>query len=452
MERNLKHLTTYTIKWFQHLKEKYGADYPRHTEIRNFDSVDATKVIESNMKLWFNKTEGFIGTGLKQSESEFVCNCSEIDEVLVIYKTGQYKVMKVDQKVYVGKDVLYLNVYRKNDNRTIYNVVYRDGKGGPHMIKRFAITSVMRDKVYDITQGKEGSRIAYFSANQNGEAEVIKVFIKSKLRNSKVVNFERDFAETPIKGRGVKGNLLTKADVQKIQLVSKGGSTLGGRPVWWDPDVQRINYNKQGQYLGEFLGDDRVLVILDNWDYYISTFEETVHFESNVLRVEKYDPQKVWTFILWDKEMKCYNLKRSLLDARASKQNMLGDVKRFKLATGLLYVPEVVEGDESESVVTESQTAEAPKPQPLVIDTPYPRFRITFGKPDQFRPAIEVDADEFIPIRSINTKGKKITPYKVASIEEIQPTRVPEVVEVTEVEEGEEEPEEETSNDTETLF
>ena len=417
VERNLKHLTTYTIKWFQHLKEKYGADYPRHTEIRNFDSVDATKV-----------------------------------EVLVIYKTGQYKVMKVDQKVYVGKDVLYLNVYRKNDNRTIYNVVYRDGKGGPHMIKRFAITSVMRDKVYDITQGKEGSRIAYFSANQNGEAEVIKVFIKSKLRNSKVVNFERDFAETPIKGRGVKGNLLTKADVQKIQLVSKGGSTLGGRPVWWDPDVQRINYNKQGQYLGEFLGDDRVLVILDNWDYYISTFEETVHFESNVLRVEKYDPQKVWTFILWDKEMKCYNLKRSLLDARASKQNMLGDVKRFKLATGLLYVPEVVEVDESESVVTEAQTAEAPKPQPLVIDTPYPRFRITFGKPDQFRPAIEVDADEFIPIRSINTKGKKITPYKVASIEEIQPTRVPEVVDVAEVEEGEEEPEEETPNDTETLF
>ena len=450
VERNLKHLTTYTIKWFQHLKEKYGTDYPRHTEIRNFDSVDATKVIESNMKLWFNKTE--VGTGLKQSESEFVCNCSEIDEVLVIYKTGQYKVMKVDQKVYVGKDVLYLNVYRKNDNRTIYNVVYRDGKGGPHMIKRFAITSVMRDKVYDITQGKEGSRIAYFSANQNGEAEVIKVFIKSKLRNSKVVNFERDFAETPIKGRGVKGNLLTKADVQKIQLVSKGGSTLGGRPVWWDPDVQRINYNKQGQYLGEFLGDDRVLVILDNWDYYISTFEETVHFESNVLRVEKYDPQKVWTFILWDKEMKCYNLKRSLLDARASKQNMLGDVKRFKLATGLLYVPEVEEGEENEAAVAETQPAEAPKPQPLVIDTPYPRFRITFGKPDQFRPAIEVDADEFIPIRSINTKGKKITPYKVASIEEIQPTRVPEVVEVAEVEEGEEEPEEETPNDTETLF
>ena len=177
-----------------------------------------------------------------------------------------------------------------------------------------------------------------------------------------------------------------------------------------------------------------------------------MHFESNVLRVEKYDPQKVWTFILWDKEMKCYNLKRSLLDARASKQNMLGDVKRFKLATGLLYVPEVEEGEENEATASEPQTAEAPKPQPLVIDTPYPRFRITFGKPDQFRPAIEVDADEFIPIRSINTKGKKITPYKVASIEEIQPTRVPEVVDVAEVVEGEEEPEEESPNDTETLF
>ena len=453
VEKNLRHLTTYTIKWFEHLKEKYGADHPRMTEIRNFDSVDATKVIESNMKLWFNKAEGFMGTGLKQSESEFVCNCSEIDEILVIYKNGQYKVVKVDQKVYLGKDVLYINVYRKNDNRTIYNVVYRDGKGGPHMIKRFAITSVMRDKVYDITQGKEGSRIAYFSANQNGEAEVIKVYIKSKLRNSKVVHFERDFAETPIKGRGVKGNLLTKADVQKILLVSKGGSTLGGRPVWWDPDVQRINYNKQGQYLGEFLSEDRVLVILDNWDYYITTFEETVHFESNVLRVEKYDPQKVWTFILWDKEMKCYSLKRSLLDARPSKQNMLGDPKRFKIAVGLHYVPQTEvpipeEGEEVELPVDETQPAEAPEPQPLVIDTPYPRFRITMGKPDDFRPALEVDADEFIPIRSINTKGKRLTPYKVASIEEIQPLRWPETEDTAGNDEGGEEPEEEAPSET----
>ena len=429
-ERNLRHLTDYTIKWFEHLKEKYGANHPRMTEIRNFNSVDATKVIESNMKLWFNKAEGFIGTGLKQSESEFVCNCSEIDEILVIYRNGQYKVIRVDSKVYVGKDVLYLNVYRKNDNRTIYNVVYRDGKGGPHLIKRFPITSVMRDKTYDITQGKEGSRIAYFSANQNGEAEVIRVFIKSKLRDSKVVSFERDFAETPLKGRGDKGNLLTKADVQKIQLVAKGGSTLGGRPVWWDADVQRLNYNRQGEYLGEFLSDDRVLVILDNWDYYVTSFDESNHFEPGIFRIEKYDPQKVWTLIMWDKEMKCYNLKRSMLEARATKQNLLGDTKRFRMATGTLYTPPAPapsdeDQPEAPSVPTPSDEGQEEALSALLIDRPYPRFLVTMGKPDDFRPPLVVDADTFIPIRSTATKGKKITGYRVASIAEIEPSRVP---------------------------
>lgn len=423
VEKHLRHLTEYTIDWFRHLKEKYGADHPRLTEIRNFNAVDATKVIESNMKLYVNYDEGFMGTGLKQSESEFVCNCSEIDEILIIYKNGQYKVLKVEPKVYIGENVLYLSVYRKNDSRTIYNVVYRDGKGGPHMIKRFPITSIMRDKVYDITQGKEGSKIVYFSANQNGEAEVIKVYIKSKLRDAKVISFERDFAETPIKGRGVKGNLLTKADVQKIQLTAHGGSTLGGRPVWWDPDVQRINYNKQGNYLGEFNSEDRVLIILDNWDYYITTFDENNHYESNVLRVEKYEPQKVWTLVMWDSEMKCFNLKRSMLDARATKQNLLGEPKRFQMAKGMLYVAPVA--DDSEGA--EGQPAAAPVGnQPLLLDRPFPRIRITMGKPDDFRPALEVDADEFIPIRSINTKGKKLTNYAVASIEEIEPLRTPE--------------------------
>ena len=421
VDKHLRHLTEYTIEWFEHLKEKYGAEHPRLTEIRNFNSVDATKVIESNQKLWVNYEEGFMGTGLKASESEFVCNCSDIDEILVIYKNGQYKVLKVEPKVYIGKDILYLNVYRKNDNRTIYNVIYRDGKGGPHMIKRFAITSIMRDKVYDITQGKEGSRIVYFSANQNGEAEVVKIFIKSKLRGSKVVSFERDFAETPIKGRGVKGNLLTKADVQRIQLSAKGASTLGGRPVWWDPDVQRINYNRQGVLLGEFQSDDRVLVILDNWEYYVTSFDENNHYEPNVQRVEKYDPQKVWTLIMWDNEMKCYNLKRSQLDARATRQNLLGDPKRFAMAEGMLYhaPSEAAEGEDADTV-TEAL------PQPLLVDTPYPRFRVVMGKPDDFRPALEIDADDFIPVRNIGTKGKKITGYAVASITEIEPVRLPE--------------------------
>ena len=432
VEKNLRHLTEYTVKWFEHLKEKYGADHPRLTEIRNFNSVDATKVIESNMKLWVNYNDGFMGTGLKQSESEFVCNCSEIDEILVIYKNGQYKVVKVDSKVYIGKDIQHLAVYRKNDSRTIYNVVYRDGKGGPHMIKRFPITSIMRDKVYDITQGKEGSRIVYFSANANGEAETIKVYIKSKLRDSKVINFDRDFAETPIKGRGVKGNLLTKADVQKITKTADGGSTLGGRPVWWDPDVQRINYNKQGNYLGEFMGDDRVLIVLDNYDYYITTFDENNHYEPNVMIVEKYDPQKVWTIILWDNENKCYNLKRSLLEAKGTKQNLVGDTQRFRM--GMFPAP--------------GAAPKSPK-IPLFTSVAYPRFRVTFGKPDDFRPAIEIEAEDFIQVRSIGTKGKRITPYKVAFIEELEPTRQPEPVEE---EETLSEEAEDDSSDPESLF
>ena len=412
VEKNLRHLTEYTIKWFEHLKEKYGAEHPRLTELRNFNAVDATKVIESNQKLWFNREEGFMGTGLKQSTSEFICNCSEIDEILVIYKNGQYKVVKVDSKVYIGQDIIHLAVYRKNDSRTIYNVVYRDGKDGPHMIKRFPITSIMRDKVYDITQSKEGSRIVYFSANANGEAETIKVYIKSKLRNSKVISFDRDFAETPIKGRGVKGNLLTKADVQRITKTADGGSTLGGRPVWWDPDVQRINYNRQGNYLGEFLSEDRVLVVLTNYDYYITTFDENNHYESNILRVEKYNPRKVWTLIMWDSENRCYNLKRSQLEARATKQNLLGDTDRFQMAT-------IVEGNKL-SIDVRRQGI------PLLSDTPFPRFRVTLGKPDDFRPAIEIEAEDFIPVRSIGTKGKRLTNYNVALVEEIEPTRVPE--------------------------
>lgn len=395
IDRNLKHLTEYTIKWFEHLKKAYGQDHPRLTEIRNFNSVDATKVIESNQKLYVNYTDGFVGTGLKQSESEFVCNCSDIDDLLVIYKSGQYKVVHVEPKTYIGKDILYLAIYRKNDNRTIYNVVYRDGKDGAHMIKRFPITSIMLGKVYDITQGTPGSKIAYFSANLNGEAETIRVSIKSKLKNSKVVNFDRDFAETPIKGRGAKGNLLTRADVHRIIKVADGGSTLGGRPVWWDPDVQRLNYNNQGQLLGEFQSEDRVLVILNNYDYYITTFDENNHYETNIWRVEKYDPQKVWSMVMVDKENgKCLVLKRSMLDARATKQNLLGDIKRFVMHT--------------------------------LIDAQQYTLHVVMGKPDDFRPALDIDPEEFIPVRSIQTKGKRLTAYAVDHVDVVIPEPEPE--------------------------
>ena len=407
-EKNIKHITDYTIKWFEHLKEKYGKDHPRLTEIRNFNTIDSTKVIESTLRLMINRDEGFIGTGLKQSESEYVCNCSEIDDILVIFKSGQYKIVKVAEKVFIGNDVLYLNVYRKNDVRTIYNVVYRDGKGGPFMIKRFNITSVMRDKQYDITQGKEGSKIVYMTANINGEAETIRITIRSRNREAKTMSFEKNFAEVPIKGRGVKGNLLTKAEIQRITVSAHGGSTLGGRPVWFDMDVKRINYDKQGDFLGEFMSDDRVLVILDNYDYYISTFDENNHYEDNVIRVEKYDPQKVWTLVMKDWETDAHNIKRCLLDAKPAKQNLLGEPKRFSMD--------------------------------LLSDIPYPRFRFTFGKPDDFREPLEVEADEFIPVRSVATKGKKVSNYFIETIEEIEPTKKPEI--------EESEPEEDANDET----
>lgn len=420
IEKNLKHLVDYTVKWFEHLKEKYGKDHPRMTEIRSFDSVDATKVIESNLKLYHNETDGFIGTGLKPSESTFICNCSEIDEVLVIYKSGQYKVMKVADKIFVDKDILYINVFRKSDQRTIFNVVYRDGKGAmaPYYIKRFNITSVQRDKVYDLTLGTPGSKIAYMSVNLNGEAEVLKITIKSLNKAAHTKNFERNFAEIPIRGRGTKGLLLTRAEIKSISVKEQGGSTLGGRPVWWDRDVHRINYDKQGEYLGDFLSEDRILVVLDNYEYYLSTFEDTNHYETNILKIEKYDPNKVWTIVMKDWETGLHNLKRFTLEAKPTRQSMLGDPKRFTFA--------------------------------YLTDTPYPRLKFTFAKPDDFREPIEIEAEDFIQVKGVGTKGKRIAAWKVGKVEELTPTHQPEPTE--EVESMESDENEETAADPESLF
>lgn len=284
------------------------------------------------------------------------------------------------------------------------------------MIKRFNITSVMRDKQYDLTQGKDGSKIVYMTANINGEAETIRITIKSRNREAKTLSFEKNFAEVPIKGRGVKGNLLTKADIQRITVSAHGGSTLGGRPVWFDPDVKRINYDKQGDYLGEFMSEDKVLVILDNYDYYISTFDENNHYEDNVMRVEKYDPQKIWTVVMKDWETDAHNIKRMLLEAKPAKQNMLGEPKRFSMD--------------------------------LMSDTPYPRFKFTFGKLDDFREPLEIEADEFIPVRSVATKGKKVSNYYIEKIEEIEPTRKPEPVEDDSENNNSENTDEYTPNDS----
>ena len=288
--------------------------------------------------------------------------------------------MKVADKLFVGKNILHLDVFKKNDKRTIYNAVYRDGKTGPYYIKRFAVNGITRDKEYDVTQGTAGSKIIYFTANPNAEAEVIRVALKPKPRLFKLV-FEKDFSDIAIKGRQSMGNLLTKNDVQKIALKQKGGSTLGGRQVWFDRDVLRLNYDNRGEYLGEFLSDDLILVVSSKGDYYTSSFDLNNHYEKDILVIEKFDSNKVWTVALWDAEQKFYYLKRFQLEASQKLQNFLGDNKDSRLM--------------------------------LMSDADYPRFEVVFGGTDAYREALVVDADEFIGVKSFKAKGKRLTTFDV---------------------------------------
>ena len=391
IDRDLANLTEVTANWFQFLKDKYGKDHPRLTEIRNFDTIEASKVAEANQKLYINRTDGFIGTGLKKDE--FVCNCSDLDDIIIFYKDGKYKVIRVAEKVFVGKGILYVAVFKKNDSRTIYNAVYRDGKKGWYFIKRFNVTSLTRDKEYDLTQGTQGSRVMYFSANPNGEAEVIKVTLDPNPKLKKIF-IDKDFSEVIIKGRASKGNLLTKFPVHRIGLKSHGHSTLGGRKVWYDPDVNRLNYDEHGRLLGEFFDDDQILVVLKNGDYYLSNFDLNNHYEENILRIEKYDADKIWTAILYDADNQGYPyIKRFQMDASKKKQNWLS------------------ENPDSQLI--------------LLTDTAYPRIQLTYGGADDFRGTEEIDAEQFIAVKGYKAKGKRLTTYTLASIEELEPTRFP---------------------------
>ena len=388
IKNHLAHIVDYTIDWFMMLKEKYGQNYPRLTEIRNFDTIEATKVVEANEKLYINRAEGFIGTSLKKDE--FVCNCSDIDDVILFYRNGTYKVVRVSEKMFVGKDILYLNVFKRNDSRTIYNVIYRDGKIGNNYIKRFAVTGVTRDKEYDVTKGTEGSRILYFSANMNGEAETVKVILKPKPRQ-KLLAFEKDFSEIVIKGRGSQGNILTKAEVHKISLKQKGSSTLGGRMVWFDRDILRLNYDGRGEELGEFQSEDVILVILQNGDFYTTNFDLSNHYEDNILVIEKYNSNKVWTAALYDADQKYFYLKRFLLEAGNRKQNFLGENPKSRLM--------------------------------LLTDEVYPRIEVVFGGHDSFRESLVLEAEEFIGVKGFKAKGKRISTFEVETINELDPIR-----------------------------
>ena len=325
-----------------------------------------------------------------------MCNCSDIDDVIIFYKDGKYKVVKVADKIYVGKNIQYLNVFKRNDSRTIYNVLYQDGKGGIVYMKRFAVTGITRDKEYDVTQGKPGSKILWFTANPNGEAEVLKITLKPKFR-LKVLQFDVDLSQLAIKGKQSRGNLVTKNEIHRITLKEHGTSTLGGREVWFDPDVFRLNYDRRGFSLGEFLGNDMVLVVLDNGDFYTSTFDTENHYDDNILRIEKFIKDKTWTAILYDADQKFIYIKRFQFEPSAKKQSFIGGNPNSRLM--------------------------------LLTDNKYPRFDVKFGGGDGFRENLIIDADEFIGVKSLRAKGKRVSNFNIDTITEIEPRIVEEEAE-----------------------
>ena len=415
IDHDLAHMTDVTINWFTFIKEKYGHEHPRLTEIRSFDTIEATKVVEANEKLYINRQEGFVGTGLKKDE--FVCNCSDIDDIILFYRDGKYKVVKVADKIFVGKNVMHVQVFKKNDKRTIYNAVYRDGKKGYYFIKRFNVTSITRDKEYDLTMGTPGSRVMYFTANPNGEAETIKITLDlDPTKKKQNIFMEKDFSEVIIKGRASRGNLLSKKSIHRIGLKSHGHSTLGGRRVWFDPDVNRINYEEHGRLLGEFWDGDSILVVLDNGEFYITNFDANNHFENNILRIEKWDRNKVWTAVLYDADNEGYPyIKRFEMEAIRKHQNYLG---------------------------------ENPNNKPVLLtDTAYPRILVTFGGADEPRPPMEIDAESFIAVKGFKAKGKRITTFHIGNIEELEPLRMPEPKNEGDNEEAETQVEEEENLD-----
>ena len=364
----------------------------------------AAKVIEANQKLYINRAEGFIGTSLKKDE--FVTNCSEIDDIIIFYKDGKYKIVKVSEKLFVGKNVIHVDVFKKNDKRTIYNVVYRDGKNGIHYIKRFAATGMTRDREYDLTQGTPGSKVASFTANPNGEAEIIKVLLKPnpRLRNSII---EKDFSDIAIKGRQSMGNILTKNEVLRITLKKHGSSTLGGRKVWFDRDILRINFDNHGEYLGEFGNDDKILAIRKNGEFYVTPIDIHNHYEDDLMVIEKFDPAKVWSAALYDASQQGYPyIKRFTLEQSPRRQNCFGDNKDNELI--------------------------------WFSETPYPRIQVMFGGNDNFREPLVIEVDEFIGVKSYKARGKRLTTYEIDEIIELEPTKFPPPPEIVEEPENEE--------------
>lgn len=394
LKDELEHITEYTIQWFKDLKAKYGEHYPRRTVIRGFDNIEVAKVVEANEKLYFHKDEGFVGTGLKPEKDEQpIATCSSLDDLIVFYKDGRYKVVKVQEKLFVGKNVLHIAVFKPKDTRTIYNVIYQNGKGGAYYQKRFAVTGVTRDREYNLTQDRPenpvpGSKVVWFTANPNGEAEVVRVILTPKQR-LKVLQFDVDFSKMAIKSRNAQGNLVTRNDVHAFKLKEKGLSTLGGRQVWFDHDVLRLNYDGRGEYLGEFNGNDRILVIMKSGDFFTTTFDETNHYDAGIERILKFEPDRVWTAVYDVPSTGFHYMKRFTFEQTAKPQRFVSDEADSKL------------------IALSSHT--------------HPRFEVVFGGLDKDRPALEIDAVDFIGVKSHKAKGKRISLMEIEAINELEP-------------------------------
>ncbi len=386
VKHDLKHIVPYTIKYYERIKEKYGKARQRKTEIRNFHDIEAAKVAAANQRLYVNRKEGFLGTSLRKDE--FVSECSDIDDIIVFLKDGKYLVTRVSEKAFVGKNIVYAAIFKKNDDRTVYNVIYQDGKDGNVMVKRFSVTAVTRDKEYDVTKGSPGSRVIYFTANPNGEAETVKVHLKPRprLRN---LQFEFDFSTLAIKGRDSMGNILTRHTVDRVVLKEKGVSTLGGMDIWFDPAVIRINSDERGHYLGNFSGDDKILTITRSGCYELHTFDLSKVFDDDTMFIEKYNPDKVFSAVYFDADQNHYYLKRFEIEAGERKTRFLGDNPQSRL----------VAISNKEGV----------------------KFEIKFGGKHGKRPNETVDAEGFIAVKSHKAKGKRLTTFTVAAVTAIEP-------------------------------
>ena len=395
VQNHLDHLTEFTINYFKNLKKKYGKAYPRQTELTGFESIAVTKVVNNNAKLYANKAEGFVGINLKKEDNaELICECSDLSEIIVIHKDGRYVITKVSEKAFFGKDILYVGLFDRNDQRTIYNVIYREGKTSLSYAKRFAVTSVTRDKEYDITQGTPGSQILWFTVNHNGEAETVKIYFRQRAKLKKLID-EYDFSELLIKGKASRGNLVSKNPIQKIVLKSKGVSTIGGKDIWFDEDIQRLNEDGRGLHLGQFNTGDHVLAICKDGTYYTSTFDLSSRYQGDLLKIEKLDMNKTYTALYYDKSVEAFYIKRFSFDVSDNTPvSFISDSKGSYLVA--------------------------------ISDDKHPQVEVLFGGRHEHREPERIDAEEFIAKKGLQAKGKKTSQYDVKEVRFIEPLHKPE--------------------------